>query len=384
MLNWKKILLGYISLLVLGFIDSLRGPVYPDLLIDLNLSDTWGSMFFILVSLLAMFSGQITAEFARNYGLANAMRAGHAFVCFGTLGISQSYSFVGLAVACSLFGIGFGFINVGQNFLIIEGAKPKRRRQLLSGLHSIYAFAALIAPLVVSYMNYVDIHWRTGFLAVSVLPAVAFLSTFIIKDRDRLKPEIEVEERGFIRGLSDWKNYYLYATVISLYVAAELGLCTRLVLYLRREHAVSDVIAPQYLTGFFICLLIGRLTFALVPFSKWSSHKIISTSMLVSTACLLLGILFSPYWLVLCGLTFAPIFGYYLDYLAELFPHRSNAAIASVLAMSSIYIISMHFIIGLVTEYSSIGQAMFVCPLLLIIAFGVFQFLPRSGPIEEN
>lgn len=380
MRDWKKIAVGYVSLLVLGFLDSVRGPFYPDIIIDLDLSDTLGSMFFVLVSVMTIFSGQITPEFVRRFGLLNAVRAGHAFLIAGAFGISLAPNFLLLAVACVTFGIGFGFINVGQNLLIIEGAKPHRQRQLLSGLHSIYAVASLLAPVSVSFLKMGGADWRSGFLLFTLLPIGGFLCTFLAKSRKQEQPAFATaDERSFVRGLKEWKGFFPYATQISLYIAAELALSTRLVLLMRREYGLSDITAPQYLTGFFAFLLLGRLIFTFFSFSKFSNHRIISFCLALSALFFTFGLLSSPYWLVLCGLSMAPVFGLSMDYLTEVFPKKSEAAIASTLAISGIYIITMHFVIGVLTQHLGIGKAMFLAPLFLAISFGMLQFLPKKS-----
>lgn len=384
MRDWKKIAVGYMSLLVLGFLDSVRGPFYPDIIIDLKLSDTLGSLFFVLVSVMTIFSGQVTPEFVRRFGLQNAVRAGHSFLIAGALGISVAPNFPLLAVACVTFGIGFGFINVGQNLLIIEGAKPHRQRQLLSGLHSIYAIASLLAPVCVSFLKLAGADWRRGFLLFTLLPIGGFLFTFLSKsEKPAANPTEPVfksaDERSFVKGLSEWKGFFVYATQISLYIAAELALSTRLVLLMRRQYGMSDVTAPQYLTGFFALLLMGRLIFTFFSFSKFSNHRIISACLASSALFFTFGLISSPYWLLLCGLSMAPVFGLSMDYLTEVFPKKSEAAIASTLAISGIYIITMHFVIGVLTEHFGIGKALFLAPAFLAISFVMLQFLPKKS-----
>lgn len=380
MQNWKKIFVGYFSLLVLGFLDNVRGPYYPDIVFELNLSDTLGSLFFILASVMTIFSGQLTPEYIRRFGLLNAMRAGHSFLLLGCAGIALAPSFSWLAAACVIFGFGFGFINVGQNLLIIEGSKPHRRRQLLSGLHAVYALASLIAPVCVSLLKVSDLNWRHGFLIFMFMPLAGFIATFVVSQKqENLLPQVERKKASFTQGLSEWKAFFPYATWISLYISAELGLTSRLVLLLRREYEISDVVAPQYLSALFALMLFGRLVFTFFPFSKWPSHRVISVCLLFTFSFLCLGLLHSPYWFILCGLSMAPVFGLSLDYLTDLFPNQAEVAIASTLAISGVYIITMHFIVGVLTESYGIGNALLVLPTLVIISFVMLQFLPGKS-----
>ena len=54
---WPAIILAYLSLMSLGFLDNTRGPFFPDLIESLSLSDFLSALFFVTTSVAAVISG---------------------------------------------------------------------------------------------------------------------------------------------------------------------------------------------------------------------------------------------------------------------------------------------------------------------------------------
>jgi hypothetical protein len=73
----------------------------------------------------------------------------------------------------------------------------------------------------------------------------------------------------------------------------------------------------------------------------------------------------------------APVFALSLDYLAEIFPSYSADAIASCLAISCLYIVSMHFVMGVLTDMVGIEKAMWCGPLFVVVAFVLLRVVGR-------
>ena len=80
---WPYIIISYLSLLALGFVDNLRGPFYLQLLEDLSLSNTAGSAFFTVPSLVAFFMGLNLPRIISKVRILNILRVGLLFIFFG-------------------------------------------------------------------------------------------------------------------------------------------------------------------------------------------------------------------------------------------------------------------------------------------------------------
>ena len=54
-MNIPIIALAYFALFIMGTIDNARGPIYPEILQNFNLTPAWGSWIFTLGSLVSFF-----------------------------------------------------------------------------------------------------------------------------------------------------------------------------------------------------------------------------------------------------------------------------------------------------------------------------------------
>ena len=56
---WPLILISFASLFVFGISDNIRGPLFPEILKEFNISDSMGSLMFALSSLSENVSIQL-------------------------------------------------------------------------------------------------------------------------------------------------------------------------------------------------------------------------------------------------------------------------------------------------------------------------------------
>ena len=364
------IVCGYASLFALGLLDNARGPYYADFAADLKLPDSKASFLFVMTSLMAFFMGLIANWFIRKWNLLNLIRVGHLCMTGGFLCLAVMTNFLTLVLATTLFGTGFGLINVGENILIVDGTPVELRRKYISGLHSFYAMASILSPLVISIFIQNGLTWRHGFAWFSIAPLFSFALTFFAK----IQKSAVVEEHHSQLKIS-WK-IMLAGAALGFYVLAEILITSRLVVYLRRYDGMAPDLAAQVLALFFILVLAGRILVTFIDLRQFSSRKIMLICLGFSFLMNSLGLFWSPYWLVLCGLCMAPMFGIGVSYIAEIFPQDPSRAIANALSVNAIMIVIMHFTVGFVTQSSGIRTAMLAGPVFLLLAFVIFKLEP--------
>jgi MFS transporter, FHS family, glucose/mannose:H+ symporter len=362
---------GFVSLFALAFLDNSRSPVFQDIIVDLDLKDGVAALFFAATSFMSFVLGRTSPRIlAAGVSLLNLVRIGHLLMLLGFVWISKSHSIVALISASGLFGVGYGIINLTQNILIIEGSAPALRRRLLSGLHSVYALASLVAPVVISFCFEFGIEWRQAFVIFSVFPLGAIVMTFFAKNKAAadLVKAVPAARNNF-----NLKNF-LVSLGIAFYVVGEILVTTRLPLYLRRDEGFSPESAARYLGLFFLLLFIGRLSFAFVKFEKISNRQIMLVSLALATLTTALGVLVHPAWFAWSALPMAPFFGVALNYITESFGQGVNAALGAALSLQSLFVVAMHYGIGMITESWGIRTAMLVTPIFLILS-GVLIFI---------
>ncbi|MCB0355915.1 MAG: MFS transporter [Bdellovibrionales bacterium] len=362
---WPYIIAAYLALLSFGLLDNIRGPFFPNIITDLNLRDDNASWFFALTSIIAFFGSYWAPKIQEIIGALQGLRLALFLIAIGIFSASFSHSLSSLLMCSAVFGMGMGLLQVYEHICIQEGATPQLRRRLFNGLHSFYAAAALMAPLTAAFILGRGESWRLGFQWVSILPMLTFIYVLFVKRLD-----VTTEKTKWLKATGKELYHMLFlAVVLSLYVTAELSISTRLVLYVQRTTEISAAQSTWYLTAFFACLLFGRILSTVFAFEKLSSRQIILLALSCSFVFYVLGLILSPWWLALCGLSMAPIFGVTMDYIAHSFPEKSAHGISLAFAVGSILIVSMHYFVGLITRWYGIEKALILGPLFIATSF---------------
>ena len=362
---WSAIVLSYSALLVLGLLDNLRGPYFPDITRDLHLSDEKASWIFTLASFTGFIGSYFASKMLRIFSVIGGMRIGIAFMMVGFFGFSLMNNFVQLLVATALFGIGLGLIQVVQHTLIQDSSDEQHRRRLFNGLHSMYGFSALFAPLGAGYFYGLGWPWRKGIYLLGFLPLIPFVQSFFVQSGGQpqqggqVAEEVDVHKR-------DIKRMLYLAVAISFYVSAELLVSSRLVLYVRRTLKVSPAKSTNFLTLFFVLLMIGRLMFFVFKFKKISSRAVLISSLGSSCVIYMLGLSYSPWLLSCCGLTMAPFFATSMDFVAHQFRKNFSYALSLTISLSSLVIVCMYFGVGYLTQVKGIAFAIAIGPMFLM------------------
>lgn len=370
---WRRhyVVLAYLSLFALAFIDNVRGPYFPSLLRELDLSDTQGAWFFAVTSFVAFWSSWYTRFLIEKLGSLFTLVAGLITAGVSAIGISVSTDLSELLLASALFGVGFGWISVAMNITVSEGAPLVWRRRVLSGLHSIYGLASMCAPLLAALFETFGWDWREGFRFVG-LPALLVAAAVFIKARSRsskaLPPPAPVEAlKGVHRRWALWLGFS-----VAVYLFGELSLSTRLVLHLVRSYEWSLAVSSLYLGGFFAGLFISRfsLLFYKPSLSVLSLMQICLGSSIVLFS---LGLWVHPLFLCLCGLSMGPFVPAALEHLMQIFGRFQAQAVSYTMAFFSLVVVSLHFILGWTTEAWGIRSSLWWGPAGLLLSWLMYR-----------
>lgn len=373
--------LSYSSLLVLGLLDNVRGPFFPEILSELQLNGSAGSLFFAVTSMMA-FLGSWSCQFIlkKRDSMFLMWVAGFNFAV-GYIAIALSHDFFIVLAACALFGLAFGIWNVGQNLLIVEGCAPEFRRRAFNGLHSMYGLAALLAPIVASGFRWVGFDWRQSFLALSVFPLWLGIWSFAWRDKTRAHSE-ESPAQPFTP--AERRLGWVLALILAGYLWGELSVTTRFVLWLRTDLGFSPDRANFYQSAFFAGLLGGRLILSFVPLKGISNWSLMILSSGVSALLLYLGLLSSPLWILLSGFTMSPFFPVLMDQINLMFGKKSAQALGVVIGSGSLSVVVMHVVIGGVTDWMGLTLALKICAFVQLASCAGVLWLKQQNPRHQN
>ena len=97
---------------------------------------------------------------------------------------------------------------------------------------------------------------------------------------------------------------------------------------------------------------------------------------------LYLGYNVSTYFFVLVGASVGPVFPVVMDEISRMWPERFDVLVARVIALSSMFVVTAHMVVGSLTDAYGIEKAMYAVPFLLCLAIVtlVTSFLKAPKP----
>lgn len=396
------VLFAWMSLFALGLIDNARGPVFPDVLKEFDLSDTRGSFFFLISSFASVTHNYLLRDFlarttpSRLVGIYTMIMAG------GGLLISVAESYPTMLVACALLGVGFGGLGVGQNAAVQEAPRKYRSRSM-GLLHGMYGISSFAAPLLIAGLSVIS--WRFA-LAVVCLPAVAVGFTVMGESlvhvwREKVRarqspvpmvpfdgismPQGEPQESVSMSEVQAKRASRTAAIVVGLLVVAEISISSRLNLLARREWGLSNESANGWLASYFAAMTMARFSLGLFPLPietksllKWSA---ISTVPLLLFAFLPLGLTAELRLLALIAFGFPIALGYpsVMTRIAEIFGSNVQAVTSQCVLYQAGAAMLMHFALGWGADL--VGLSLALALVSVSAALGVVFYL---GKLEKN
>ena len=378
-MKYTLIAFAYLALFSLGFLDNSRGPVYPEILNYFQISKASGGLIFSLSSLSAFIISLFAKRWLGFFGAIGASRIALSchLISFLIMGLvpPSSIGHIVFLIASFIFGLGLGILSISLNLIISESTTIYRRRQIFSGLHSMYGVASLIAPFIVGRLFFHGISWQAYFLVLSVLPVLGLIHSLFLKNTHQ---ETNVIEDNFD---FDKKQQIWLSIIFAGYISGEILIASRLVVYLSEVKGISSVLSSQALSLFFLCLLSGRLFFTFFKV-KINSKKLLIFSSAASSVCLIMGIMYFPIFLSISGLAMSYFFPCAMNLIGEVFPGHIDVVVSRVMMVAGGVLVVMHWSFGVLASYLGLDVAIWLAPIFHIAVLYILQF--KSGFLAKN
>lgn len=359
------ILLSYISLLILGLLDNVRGPFYPDILIELKLNETLGSWYFAMTSLLAFLSSCTSPWLLKRVSSFRLLSFASLVLGIAFALCATAPDMVTMLPACALFGWAYGALNVAQNVMVYEFAPPAMRRRLFSGLHSMYGLAALLAPLTATTFRWQQYGWREAYYFLAAAPILlGMICWFILRVPAPVNAETHSPEKFSRR---EWWMVVAFVAMLSGYLWGEISISTRMAVWLRHDLGFPPDKADFYLAGFFVTLFTGRVFFGFIHFRRFSNWTVLSVSAVLGSLTYFLGLRHAPEWLVLSGWVLAPFYPVTMEQITSSFGAKSSRALGLIIGCGSGSIVLMHLVLGRLSDLVGVTQALHVGVITLMV-----------------
>lgn len=389
-INWLLVLMGFATMLIEGYVDNVRGPIFPDLIHDFSLSDATGSYFFAISSLAGLINNVLVFRWMERVGPLRVVAVYSLVQSLGLLLIGLSGSFFLALVGSALVGASLAAMGVSVNLIVAAGSPRRHRRRLLSALHSFYGAASLGAPLVITLLYRMNYGWRAGFLSIiafNILCSVVALSfgTFSNIEVGSVAPEHGQELKHHAKRPRPRRYALYFAVLLTLYVLSELAISTRLVLYCRRDLQIPFDQANRYLALFFVGMFLGRISMALVHL-RHDSRRILLVSGGASLVLFALGLLVSPWNLALAGFTMSVFYPAALECIHEDTDGWASYVTSWCITSHSLGLVTMHPLLGEFADLIGLGRALWLGPICLGVSLLMIALKPRFMPflLGEN
>lgn len=352
--NVPLLVAAFVGLFFFGTLDNGRGPAYPEIMHQLTLSNRQGSLLFALTSFIGFLMTIFSTTWLKWFDLLKGMRYSWlilslASFLFGLSGFLKSP--ILLFVAALIQGLGMGITSMNMNLMIEVGAPVSHRRRAYGALHATYGIASFFAPLFFTGVKMMGLSWEYFFMILALLGPVLFLS---------LPSEGEAFAKIPPKNL-DLKLPLPFLLVMSMtvgtYVASEIVISSRLVLFLEEGHGLTNAQAGLYLSAFFILLMSGRLLMGLVNIPL-SGPILLTGSLLLSGLFCWLGMQGQFIFFSLTGLSMSIFFPSFMDWVAESFPNEFQKVIKFVMSGIGLHLVAMHLGFGQLADLLGVVKAM--------------------------
>ncbi|MBC7742487.1 MAG: MFS transporter [Bdellovibrionaceae bacterium] len=368
------LLFACLSMFVLGLADNIRGPLFADLMNFFKLTNSEGSLSFAVTSAAALFGNIVTAPLMRKMTLARLLLLSVFLMMVGLFFMAISPTFTFYLLSALIFGFSFGLMGVVQNLIVAENIDSEKQPKYLSALHGIYGFASLLAPLLASRAPELLGPWRSAFYVTSAICFLVLISGIFIYS---LTPfEIHQISQAQLSRKAPRPLLFAIGGILAFYVTAEIMVATRLALYMRTAFNMNLEQSSNYVSYFFVFLLIGRILFAVKTFS-YSLKQQLNASLILSLIFLGFGLWVHPFLLTVVGLAMAPFYPISVAYISDLTGVDKRKFITFAISFQSLCVITMHMGVGFLTDRYGLFYAFGVAIVSLLLSLVCVNFHPK-------
>lgn len=390
---WFVVSLAYASYFALGLADNGRGPIFPDVLRAFALTDAQGGLFYFTASLAALANNLLLFRLMKKKGPYWTLQTYSAMQALGLSIIALSSTYPWVLFGCAVFGTSFGGLGIAHNVLVSDAAPPEKRRRLLAGLHAMYGIASLGIPLVVSLFYQIGLSFRAVIWLFAACPVLVLFASFSKRRREVMDAHRVTEATGLgdVEAADSPRfpriHAFYYSLIFSFYVVAEIGLSSRLALFVRRDRGYDFEIANLLTAGFFAGLLAGRLLIAWVPL-RISDRTVMALSLLFALVSFCLGLVHSPLWLAATGVMMSVFYPVGMNLVKQETGSNASTVVSWCITVQALWLMLMHLVMGGLSDAFGLGGALWIGPFCLVMALGLllggpkFMALSRREPVS--
>lgn len=372
----------YIVFISLGLPDSMFGVSWPVVHLDLNVAESFASLYSIITGVCSGGASFVAGKVIRKFGTPMVTFVSILLTAIGLVGISFAPNIVVMMFFAVVMGYGAGAIDTGLNNYVSLHFEARH----MSWLHCFWGIGVTVSPLIFSGLLESGSSWRVSYRVVAMLQlAIASLVAVYLKRwraADRAGTQEETaeaapgSEKPNVRAMKG-----LIPSVLSqgVYCAMEFLVGTWGATYLVHTYGTDPAEAARWISLYYGGIMLSRFV------SGFLTMRFDDKTMLrLGIGCSFAGMLVllipigpvASVGLLLIGFGFGPIFPSIIHSVPERFGERFSADVTGW-HMGGAY--ALGFSVQLIFGYVATATTFRITPFVLLCAVIVLFLLNETA-----
>lgn len=372
------LLIAAVGMSMHGIVLSLSGPTLSCLMETFGLQEARAGLLLASGSAGFLMGTLGVGFFIDRGGLKRAFVFGQGMEVLA-LGLYAAARAFPVALAAGLMvGLGAGIIETTLNTLPARMAS-RQAGSLMNLIHLFFSLGAFVAPLAIGALLERGWTWRTIYL-LTVIPAAGVGAAVLGVRFPRTHARQEEKCPAWV--LLRQRPVILGALVLLLYVGAELGIGSWVVLYLQRELHLPIGLASAGLSAFWIAMMVGRYGNSRLAL-RFSERDLVIVSGIGGAICCW-GLLTTRRpvlafgWLILAGFLFAGIYPLAMASVNSRYPRFAGRVSGLLAACAAAGALVFPPLLGALAQRTSLRLAMGLNGLWMMGVALTSAFMPRD------
>ena len=370
----------YIIFISLGVPDPFLGSCWPSISETFSLSKDAQGILTILLSIFTILSSFFTVKLNQWLKPFGTVSISIALTIGGMLMMAYSNSFIMMCFACIPCGLGAGAIDSTLNNYVAVNYKAIH----LNWLHAFWGVGTIISPLIIAGFLTDPEGWSTAGLILAIIQGVILAITLasapvwfkMEKEFSRNSQNTQEEQKN----IGFFKTFRIKGVIFAIigffcYCALEQTAYIWFTSMLVFDLCVNETLAANWLSIFFIGLVIGRLLSGLVSLKISDKNMIrigeIITLIGIILLCLNFNIFIMPVAIGIIGFGCAPIYPAIIHDTPNRFTPKFSASVMAIQVgcayISNVTIVPLFGVIGEQTTFLSLPYVLLAILALMVI-----------------
>ncbi|MBD2083138.1 MFS transporter [Leptolyngbya sp. FACHB-17] len=375
---WIGVALIFYSFVAIGIAEGGLGVILPSILETYSL--TPATVTFLFISQVSGYAIAATASsfLTHRFGLAKTILLGLLLLTSALSLYASTTQWIVMIATGSLLGFGIGLIDAGGNTFI---AHEQQNANLMGLLHAFYGIGALSGPAIATAFLTFGVHWRQIYAVIAGIVSVSIVGMLwaVLHQYSPLQQRFTGETTARSNFAAALRNpiVIVSALLLLIYVGTEVSIGNWAYTVQHVGRGISTQIAGYSVSGYWVGLTIGRLSFGQLM-NRLGANRTIVFSLLLLIVGLLIWWQIPSAWLIL------PVLGFGLAIIFPamiwLTPQRVDramvpTAIGLLASMGSVGAATIPTGVGWVANQAGIGIIPALMLPLAIVMLGLHSWL---------